>query len=223
MDGKRVVIRYVVSLFGALAFLLLLAVAPETNSAQSMHRSIAVASASGDANGSAPESMQDEGHKKIDIISTIVIPVAIQSFGAFLGVLGALFLNGHTERTQQKEVEKSFHDEIVSIKDELRERLSRNEDYTLYRYLTPAWDSGVSSGVLASPINRKTYKKYVNVYSLIQFAQEIEREYTQCMVAQATSATATRDRFLEQYIEDIKKERKKLVNQILAKIEELLK
>lgn len=166
-----------------------------------------------------------ESLEKIDLVKDVLIPFILQTLGAFGGFMSALALNNRESRAQSKELDSSLLDELFSIRDELKERIESQEEYLMFQYLTPAWDSSLASGILSAPSSRSVYKKYIKIYSQIKYAQELEREYTQSQIANSSHISAKNSgdgNFLEKYINLTDAERKKCAHNIYCDINKLL-
>lgn len=113
-----------------------------------------------------------------DCITNLIIPLFIEFVGAFFGFMSAIYLSEKDSRDKRKELSSSLTDELGHIKIELEERLKvdANQD-DFYRYPTQIWDINTRSGALnGMPLSE--YKKFTDIYSKIEFAQEIEREWS---------------------------------------------
>jgi len=161
----------------------------------------------------------------INFATDVFIPLILQTLGAFLGFISALALSNCENRTQSKELESSLQDELRSIQDELEERIKPENHYLMFRYLTPAWDSGLTSGILSASSSRTVYKKYVKIYSKIKYAQELEKEYTQSNIVGSLHIVFTSNSsndFIKQYVPLTDVERKKWACAIYDDIKKLL-
>jgi len=162
---------------------------------------------------------------KIDAVTEVVIPLFLQAFGAFAGFIGALYISNRDSRKQSKELDDSLRDELTTLRDELEERIKLSNDYLMFRYSIPAWDSSLTSGLLSAQSSHSVYKKYVKIYSLIQYAQELEKEYTQSKIIESLCATenGNSDRnFIKEYVNLIDEERVKCARNIHSDIGKLL-
>lgn len=133
----------------------------------------------------------DESYK---VFSDLIAPISLEFLGAFLGVLTALGLNAHASKKQYKELNESLYNELLTLETDLNKRFNEKQDY--YRYLTPIWDINLASGNLSVLVNKHIDKKYIEIYSKIQYAQELEREYIHSKVLEMNSD----NRFLIDYI-----------------------
>lgn len=106
----------------------------------------------------------------------ILVPLLLEVVGAFLGVFGAIWLSRKDARGKRREIVRSLKDELGKIKIELEERLKYKGNSDYYRYPTQIWDINTRSGALDG-LSLSDYKIYIDVYSQIEFAQEIEREW----------------------------------------------
>lgn len=121
------------------------------------------------------EAQKDSADKSYNVFSDLIAPVSLEFLGAFLGVLTALWLNAHANKKQYKELNESLYNELLTLEIDLDKRFKEKQDY--YRYLIPIWDINLASGNLSVLANRHIDKKYIEIYSKIQYAQELEREY----------------------------------------------
>lgn len=179
-----------------------------------------------DISNSEVQEVCNPSSEKLNVVTEIVIPFSLQAFGAFGGVLGAFYLSNRESRRQNAELELSLRDELQILLDELEERIKSKDDYLMFRYSIPAWESGLTSGILSSPSCRETYKKYIEVYSHIQYAQELEKEYTQAKInesSQNVTNIGKTDSFLQRYISNIIKEKEAYAIKIDKEIKLLLK
>lgn len=112
----------------------------------------------------------------LDFWTDILFPLLLEILGAFLGVFGAIWLSRKDARGKRKELIRSIKEELTTIKRELEERMKYKGTNDYYRYPTQIWDINIRSGVLDG-LTLSDYKTYVEIYSLIEFAQETEREW----------------------------------------------
>lgn len=112
----------------------------------------------------------------LNIIVDILIPFALECIGAFFGVFGAIWLSKRETREKRREMVRSLKEELSNINSELEERLQYKGNRDYYRYPTQIWDINTRSEILGS-LSLKDYKIYMDIYSQIKFAQEIEREW----------------------------------------------
>lgn len=112
----------------------------------------------------------------LDFWTDILFPLLLEILGAFLGVFGAIWLSRKDARGKRKEFIRSINEELTTIKSELEERMKYKGMSDYYRYPTQIWDINIRSGVLDG-LTLSDYKTYVEIYSLIEFAQETEREW----------------------------------------------
>lgn len=152
-----------------------------------------------------------------------LIPLGIQILGVAGGLLGTIAIGKLTNKRQRRELDFSLRNEIKTIHDELELRLAQEEDYSWYQYSTPVWDINLASGSLSFLANHHIYKKYIGIYSNIQYAQELEKEYTHSKLLQDSYAIKHEGGFLNDYISDTDAARKECAKKICKMILELLK
>lgn len=124
------------------------------------------------------ETSSDDSSSQIDALKNMVGSVLIEIVGAFLGFLSAIAFAKRSDKQQMKELNSSLYNELLKIYKELILRLEDEELEDYYHYQTTIWDISLASGTLALVANSKIYKKYIQIYSMIQYAQELESEYT---------------------------------------------
>ena len=148
-------------------------------------------------------------------IKSVLSSIFIEMLGAFLGFLSAIVLTHRSNKKQMKELDISLLGELRAVYEELGERLQKGfEDY--YRYQTPIWDINLESGTLALVSSSKVYNKYIQIYSKIQYAQELESEYVHTKLFKHPNET---DDFVERYIDTIDNARKREAENIHNYIE----
>ena len=157
-----------------------------------------------------------KAEKSQNMWTNIIVPIAVEFLGAFLGVLTALGLNLHKSKKQYKELNKSLLNELLTVKKDLEKRFSNNQEY--YRYATPVWDINWAAGNLSILANRHIDKEYIHIYSKIQYAQELEREYIHSRLIENSNNT-----FLDSYVYSIDSARKREGKEIKDLIEDLSK
>lgn len=151
-----------------------------------------------------------------DIIFNAVIPIAVEFLGAFLGVLTALGLNSHTTKKQYIALNNSLYNELLILESDLQEHLKQDQDF--YRYLTPVWDINLAAGNLSILTNKHIDKKYIEIYSKIQYAQELEREYVHSKLLEKKD-----NEFLSNYTNTINNARIREAREIIILIGNLKK
>ena len=150
----------------------------------------------------------------MNICEDVIIPLLIEFFGAFLGILSAIGLSNSNKHQKHNELNQSLKSELIRIKEELIEHIhSGGKDY--YRYATPTWDIHMKSGTF-NDIDYDKYKKYIDVYSKIEYAQEVEREWTHSVLMADISKIG------KAYIDTMNNERLKRAQEIIDAIESLL-
>lgn len=112
----------------------------------------------------------------LDFWIDILFPLLLEIIGAFLGVFGAIWLSKKDDREKRKELVRSIKEELKKISGELEKRIMHREESDYYRYPTQIWDINTRSGAL-NGLTLSDYKTYIEIYSLIEFAQEMEREW----------------------------------------------
>lgn len=155
--------------------------------------------------GKCPESI-------VSIYSSIVVEI----IGAFLGFLSAIAFANRSNRKQTKELDSSLYNELKTIYNELKERLTDNDFGDFYRYQTPIWEINLASGALALVANSLVYNKYINIYSKIQYAQTLEMEYLNTKLYAKTDDSSS---FAYRYIVTIDKARRREAENICEQIE----
>lgn len=169
-----------------------------------------------------------ESAHQSSLIVDIVLPLGLEFFGAFLGVLSALALDSVSEKKQWKEINSSLYCELQVIGNELKER--DKEDYSYYQYITPVWDINMAAGNLSLLTHSKARKKlikkdYIDIYAKIHYAQTLERDYIQgrLLMLSSCSTTVSEDQITTDYINLIDNARKREANSILDMIQKLPK
>lgn len=165
------------------------------------------------------DTTESSPQKSYNANNTIGNDLLIEFIGAFLAVLSALGLNSHSNKKQYKELNKSLHNELLTLESDLNKRLTKNLDY--YRYLTPVWDINLASGNLSLLSNGKINQEYIEIYSKIQYAQELEREYIHGKLME--NQENENNRFLKDYISTIDSARIREANEIKSLIDNLKK
>lgn len=145
----------------------------------------------------------------------ILFPLLLEIIGAFLGVFGAIWLSKKDARGKRKELVRSIKEELTIIKDELEERIKHSGESDYYRYPTQIWDINTRSGAL-NGLTLSDYKTYVEIYSLIEFAQETEREWFHSSLIVAKQADTNG------YVSALNDKRWELALEIHKKITKLL-
>lgn len=158
---------------------------------------------------------EDNTNKANDILTDIIVPVALEFLGAFLGVLVALGSSAHGNKKQYKKLNESLYNELLMVEKDLKTRFSEKQDY--YRYATPVWDINLAAGNLSILANRHVDKKYIEIYSKIQYAQELEREYIHSKLQEEHGSGD----FLKSYIATINGARVEEANEIMKMILEI--
>ena len=148
----------------------------------------------------------------------VLIPLLLEIAGAFLGVFGAIWLSKKETREKRRELVRSLNEELKSIQNELRLRLQQEERNDYYRYPTQIWSINARAGALQG-LSLKDYKIYIELYSQIEFAQEIEREWFRCSFL--LDRQNNNEEIRRSYVEALNKERWKLADNIYVKIKEL--
>lgn len=149
----------------------------------------------------------------------VLIPLLLEVAGAFLGVFGAIWLSKKEAREKRNELVRSLNEELKSIQNELKLRLQQNKrnDY-YYRYPTQIWNINTRAGALQG-LSLKDYKIYIELYSQIEFAQEIEREWFHCSFL--LNRQGNDEAIRKTYVAVLNRERWKLAENIYMKITEL--
>lgn len=158
-----------------------------------------------------------------NFVTDFVIPLCMQTLGVLGGFWSAIAISRLTNKQQRQELDISLRNEIETIRDELASRLAQKEDFSWYQYSIPVWEINLASGSLSSLANHCIYKKYIGVYSKIQYAQELEKEYTHSKLLEGSYAASTKDSFLKKYIASTDEARKDSAKSIYEMILELLK
>lgn len=136
----------------------------------------------------------------VGAIGTILVEI----LGAFLGFLSAIAFANRSNKKQREELNDSLYYELKTIYNELDDRLKDEDIGDYYRYLTPLWEISLSSGTLTLVTNSLIYNKYIKIYSKIQYAQDLEREYLHTKLFAKTEDLTG---FANRYINTIDKER----------------
>lgn len=101
----------------------------------------------------------------------ILIGATGSAAGAFLGFLGALYIqyinNNRTKKERDDLILSNIKDEISDISSSLNEYLKKNTPLT-YNIQTPNWDATLYSGAILEFIKNPLYAKTINVYSCIK-------------------------------------------------------
>lgn len=152
------------------------------------------------------------------VFRDFIFPMFIEFIGAFLGVLSALALNSHSDKKTSKELEKALKKELQNINKEL-EKYSSEKEYVYYKYDTTVWDINLAAGNLSLFINSKANKKYIDIYSKIQYAQGLENEYLRMKLLKEEDL----DDGIKKYKNTIYKARLRMANEIHKGIEKEVK
>lgn len=158
-----------------------------------------------------------------NLITDFVIPLCMQTLGVFGGFFSAIAISKRTSKKQRQELDIGLRNEIETIRDELELRLAQEEDFSWYQYPIPIWEINLASGSISSLTNHRIYKKYIGVYSKIQYAQGLEKEYTHSKLLQSSYVAGKKDSFLNDYIASIDAARKDCAKNIYEMILDLLK
>lgn len=156
----------------------------------------------------------------LNLLSDVLIPLILEGIGAFLGVFGAIWLSKKEARDKRRELVRSLQEELKQINSELEERLQYKGERDYYRYPTQVWDINSRSEILSS-LSLKDYKTYVDVYSQIEFAQEIEREWFHSSLI-VGGLPETEEDFRISYITALDNKRWELAENIYKSIKNLL-
>lgn len=158
----------------------------------------------------------------------IILPLCVEFFGAFLGVLTALALESYSEKKQWDDVNASLLTELQKIGIELEDR--KEDDYSYYQYVTPIWDINMAAGNLSLLTHSKSGKNYVkkdyiDIYAKIHYAQSLERDYIQgrLLIHNAYATDSFGDDVADGYINQIDLARKQEALLILEMIQKLPK
>lgn len=109
----------------------------------------------------------------IEVLGSIFIEI----IGAFLGFLFAIAFAHRSDKQRVKELDFCLYNELEKIYKELGDRLKEQETEDYYCYQTTIWDISLASGTLALVTNSEIYQKYIQIYSMIQYAQNLESGY----------------------------------------------
>lgn len=158
----------------------------------------------------------------------IILPLCVEFFGAFLGVLTALALESYSEKKQWDDVNDSLLSELQKIGIELEDR--KEDDYSYYQYVTPIWDINMAAGNLSLLTHSKSGKNYVkkdyiDIYAKIHYAQSLERDYIQgrLLIHNSYATDSFGDDVADGYINQIDLARKQEALLILEMIHKLPK
>lgn len=155
-------------------------------------------------------------------VKNILSSVIVEMLGAFLGFLSAIALTNRSNRKQMKELDASLLDELRKICKELEERLEDKESEDYFRYQTPIWEISLQSGTLALVINNKVYNKYIQIYSKIQYAQDLESEYVHAKLNEKVDEKkGEKECFVNRYIRTIDLARKREAKDIYEYIRKM--
>lgn len=165
---------------------------------------------------------------QISYLTDIILPLCLEFFGAFLGVLTALALDSYSEKKQWDDVNSSLLTELQSIGIELEDR--KQDDYSYYQYITPVWDINMAAGNLSLLTHSKSAKNYIkkdyiDIYAKIHYAQSLERDYIQgrLLMRNFLNSENTVDGIADDYINHIDSARKAEALLILEMIQKLPK
>lgn len=156
----------------------------------------------------------------LNFLGDVLIPLLLEVIGAFLGVFGAIWLSKKEIRGKRRELVRSLKEELRKINAELEERLQYKGNRDYYRYPTQIWDINIRSEILGN-LPLKDYKIYMDVYSQIEFAQEIEREWFHSSLVMG-KPSASEDCIQENYVITLDKKRWELAEGIYKSITKLL-
>lgn len=156
---------------------------------------------------------------KLDKLINIICSILIEIIGAFLGFLFAIAFANRSDKQRVKELDSSLYNELEKIYKELGERLKEQELEDYYCYQTTIWDISLASGTLALVTNSEIYQKYIQIYSMIQYAQNLESGYVH---ARLLADTYESGKFVKGYIHAIGNARKREAKNIYEHIEEYI-
>lgn len=156
----------------------------------------------------------------LNFLGDVFIPLLLEVIGAFFGVFGAIWLSSKETRVKRRELVRSLKEELMKINAELEERLKYKGNRDYYRYPTQIWDINTRSEILGS-LSLKDYKIYIDVYSQIEFAQEIEREWFHSSLIIGNSSPADKC-IQENYVITLDNKRWELAEDIHKSITKLL-
>lgn len=156
-----------------------------------------------------------------NIFFDLVFPFIIEFFGAFLGIIAAILLDSLFEKQKYKSINQELFEELTSIKEELNERYSDQKDDVYFRYLTPVWNIHMESGNLEL-LTKIIHQKYIDIYTKIQYAQELENEYIHCRFLMSTINQNNNNTCFNQiYINEINNLRNEQAVEIIDLIDKL--
>ena len=156
----------------------------------------------------------------LNFFADVLIPFLLEVIGAFLGVFGAIWLSRKETREKRKELVRSLKEELTKINNELEERLKYKGNRDYYRYPTQVWDINTRSEILGN-LSLQDYRNYIDIYSQIEFAQEIEGEWFHSSLIMGRG-TDTVDYIQENYVITLDKKRWELAEDIHKSIKKLL-
>lgn len=159
------------------------------------------------------------GSTSLSLFSDIIIPLIFEILAAFFGVFGAIWLSRKDAREKRKELVRSLRKELETIKTELDERLLYMGTSDYYRYPTQTWDINTRSGALDG-LSLNDYKIYIDIYSKIEFAHEIEREWFHSSLIVDKAGDAGSDQ--KGYLDALNEKRWELASEIDKEIGALL-
>ena len=161
----------------------------------------------------------NERGKRTKVLLDVCGTIAIEIVGAFLGFLSAIAFANRSSSKQKMELDASLHDELKAIYDELSQRIQDEDFGDFYRYQIPIWEINLESGALALVTNNEVYNKYIKIYSIIKYAQELELEYIRAkLFANREAENDFANRYIKTIDEARRREAKVICEQITKEI-----
>lgn len=138
----------------------------------------------------------------------------LQIIGSAIGIVLGLWVSKHKDRKIAKDIDTRLKNELGIIQSELEQRMKR-QGRDFYMYSTPVWDICVKEGSF-SKLDYGKYKQYIGVYTKIQYAQKVEEQWSNGVLANDLDKD-----FKKQYTEVMNEERNKMIQIIHRSIGEL--
>ena len=150
---------------------------------------------------------------EFSIMSDLFVPIGTEFLGAFLGVIGALWLDKRNARKKCQEMEISLTKELKKIYLDLQAHIEADgKDY--YRYATPVWNIHMASNAFSN-MDYNKYIQFSDVYSKIWYAQELEKDWSQgALIPNLTN-------FGKRYLDTLNHERLRIAQEIMEEIKKL--
>lgn len=98
-------------------------------------------------------------------------------FGFLFAIIVELIMEKKSELDIQRKVKESLKQELGEIKEALSKNVEQDSNSIYFRYQYFLWKTCVNSGYLFSVSGQSIFDDFVNIYSEIEFADDIEQKY----------------------------------------------